>query len=287
MTIAKILVPVTGTPRDSIALATAFSIAKPFSAHIVALFVRPNPWEALVYTATPYPSSVTQQLIDDAVAFAKESANHARKTLENEAGKAGAQVLPKPQRMPGCSCSFHETQGYFAHVVTQASLLADLVVFGPLSSPGGVDINQAFVDTLLRIDRPVIIAEEAPNRMIRTISIAWDGGTAAAQALIAAIPFLSHAEKVEVFTVLTVTGRDHDIAAVSDFISLHGFSCTEHRVPAEGKPIAQVITEHVRQRNTDLLVMGGYGRGHLRESLFGGVTAETRWNPAVPTSMAH
>ena len=84
MTIAKILVPVTGTPRDSIALATAFSIAKPFSAHIVALFVRPNPWEALVYTATPYPSSVTQQLIDDAVAFDKESANHASKTLENE-----------------------------------------------------------------------------------------------------------------------------------------------------------------------------------------------------------
>jgi hypothetical protein len=33
--------------------------------------------------------------------------------------------------------------------------------------------------------------------------------------------------------------------------------------------------------------MGGYGRGHLRESLFGGVTAETRWNPAVPTLMAH
>jgi nucleotide-binding universal stress UspA family protein len=287
MTIAKILVPVTGTPRDSIALATAFSIAKPFSAHVVALFVRPNPWEALVYTATPFPSTVAQQLIDDAVAFARESANHARKTLQEEAGKAGAQVLPKPQRTSDCSCSFHETQGYFAHVVTQASLLADLVVFGPLSSPGGVDINQAFVDTLLRIDRPVVIAEEAPNRMIRDISIAWDGGTAAAQALIASIPFLSHAEKIGVFSVLDVTGRDHDIAAVSNFLSLHGLSCTEHRIPAEGKPVAQVMMEYVRQRNTDLLVMGGYGRGHLRESLFGGVTAETRWNPAVPTLMAH
>ena len=42
MSIAKILAPVTGGPRDAAVLANAIEAAKPFDAHVMAFFVRPD-----------------------------------------------------------------------------------------------------------------------------------------------------------------------------------------------------------------------------------------------------
>jgi hypothetical protein len=43
MSIGKIIVPVTGANRDAAALAGAFTAAKPFNAHVVAMIVHRSP----------------------------------------------------------------------------------------------------------------------------------------------------------------------------------------------------------------------------------------------------
>src|SRR5580693_3316273 len=49
MDIAKVLVPVTGGGRDASLLLYAIEAAKPFNAHVMAFFVRPDLAEALAF----------------------------------------------------------------------------------------------------------------------------------------------------------------------------------------------------------------------------------------------
>ena len=49
MAYVKILAPLTGGTRDAAVLAAAFAAAAPFKAHVIALFVRPDPAEAMPF----------------------------------------------------------------------------------------------------------------------------------------------------------------------------------------------------------------------------------------------
>ena len=65
MAYAKILVPVTGAKSDSIALATALVAAKPFGAHVAALFVHDDPREVApyIYSGAPLSQEVMQSIV--------------------------------------------------------------------------------------------------------------------------------------------------------------------------------------------------------------------------------
>lgn len=287
MSIAKIIAPVTGSKRDTTVLATAMAAAKPFGAHVVALFVHPDPWMAVPYSGVPLSATLTQSLIDELTAISEQASKRARLTLHREAANAGAKVLDKPARLPELSCSFRETQGYLPHLVADAAQLSDLVVFGPLSLLDGDGVNDAFLDTLTKTDRPVLIAEQAPARMVCKVAIAWDGSVAASHAVTAALPYLKHAEVIDILTVHRSGSAHQSIDELSEYLALHCLSCTEHVIRSDKGHISRELMEHAALRDTDLLVMGGYGHSHLRESLFGGVTADVRWHATVPTLMMH
>ena len=53
-----------------------------------------------------------------------------------------------------------------------------------------------------------------------------------------------------------------------------------------GRPIADVIADHVDLSGADLLVMGAYGHSRLREFLFGGVTRSVLKAMPVATFMS-
>lgn len=287
MSVAKIIAPITGEKRDTVVLATALAAAKLFNAHVIALFIHPDPWMVVPYSGVPLSASLTQSLIDEAAAIAEQAGKRARSTLHRQAESAGAKVLAKPARMTELSCSFREAHGYLPHLVADAAQLADLVVFGPLSLLDGDTINGAFLDTLTKTDRPVLIAERPPARMVCNVAIAWDGSVAASHAVTAALPYLKHAEAIDILTVRKSGAPHRTIDELSEYLSLHGLSCTEHAIRSDDGPISRDLMEHALKRNTDLLVMGGYGHSHLRESLFGGVTADVRWHATVPTLMMH
>jgi len=287
MSIAKIIAPITGSKRDSIVLATALAAAKPFNAHVIALFVRPDPWMVVPYSGVPLSASLTQNLIDEAAAIADQASKRARLTLHREAENAGARVLAMPERLAELSCSYREAHGSLPHLVAEAARLADLVVFGPQSKTNGDGINDAFLETLTKTDRPVLIAEQVPSRMVCNMAIAWDGSIPACHAVTAALPYLKHAEVIDILSVYKTGEPRHSIEELTEYLALHGLSCTEHIIRSDKGLVARELIEHALQRNTDLLVMGGYGHDHFREFLFGGVTEDVRWNAAVPVVMMH
>lgn len=79
MAYKKILAPLTDVTRDANVLASAFAAARPFDAHVVALFVRPDSVEAKPFFGEGVSGSMVQEIVDVAKEAADKTSNRCRK----------------------------------------------------------------------------------------------------------------------------------------------------------------------------------------------------------------
>ena len=295
MSIAKIVAPLTGAPRDEAVIAAAFAAAKPFNAHVAALFVHPDPRLSIPYMGVPLSPSVVQEVVDAAEAIHRAASEKAKAAFTSAVAAAGFERVETPRRADHVTCSYREREGLFPDVVARAARLADLVVFGPVAASDGPDVGQAFVDTLVRTERPVLLCPQNPRNLTGRIALAWNGSAAAAHAVTASLPFLARAEHVDVLQVQEAAPENgkqspHGPARfpeLEEYLALHGIAASCVRVAQGARSSGEALLDHAAATNADLLVMGGYGHSHLRETLFGGVTAHVRLNAALPVLMVH
>jgi nucleotide-binding universal stress UspA family protein len=296
MSIAKIIAPLTGAKRDSAVLVTAFAAAKLFNAHVLALLVRPDPRLSVPAMGAPLSPQTMQNMINATEEVNQAAAKAARTALEESATAAGAAIVDRLEKRQTITCSWHESEGFFADVVARAARLSDLVVFGPLAMTDGADLNECFVDILTKTDRPVLLSAIAPAKFAANAAIAWDGGASASHAVMGAMPFLRRAQSVTVLRVGAdrkddgekyAFGRRATMAELRDYLALHGVTCAEREFDRGTKNTGEVLLDAALSCGADLLVMGGYGHSHLREAIFGGVTAHIRWHAELPVLMVH
>ena len=286
MSYAKILAPLTGGARDSTVLASAFAAAKPFHAHVVALFVRPDPTEAMPFFGEGVSGVVVQEIIDAAKAAADKAAEEARATLTKAAAEAGIEQVDRPVLRDAATVSYREVQGNFADRVTQASRLSDLVLFGPLAAGDKPGLAEAFEATLLETGRPVILTAQTPPRnFARRVALGWDGSLTCARAVSAAMPLLEKADAVEVLCVCS--GDMEGLDDLKEYLSLHAIQCTERKIEAGSRPVGEVLLETAAESGAGLLVLGGYGHTRLRQIFFGGVTRHVVSHAELPLFLVH
>jgi nucleotide-binding universal stress UspA family protein len=285
MSVAKVVVPLTGTKRDKQALAAAFAAAKPFNAHVVALFVRPDPRLAMPYIGAPISPQIVQEVIDSAEQINREAAKAVRHTLMQEAAAANVAIVAKPQKGESATCSFIEMEGYFPICVSAVARLSDLVVFGPIIDADMPDLADAFAETLVKTERPVLLAADVPATFPGKVVLAWDDSATAARALIGALPFLNKASSIVLLSCYY--GQKPDLRDVEQYLTLHGVACTEEIVDPGKRDIGAVLLDRARALHAGLLVMGGYGHSRLGETIFGGVTQHVRWHATMPVLMVH
>ncbi|HEX4078496.1 MAG TPA: universal stress protein [Rhizomicrobium sp.] len=293
MSIAKIIAPLSGAPRDAGVLATAFAAARAFNAHVAALLVHPDARLSVPYMGMPLSPQVVQNTIDAADALNRHATAVARAALEQEAEKAKVAIVEHPQRSDAVTCSFRESEGFFGTSVARAARLSDLVVFGSIVAADGPDINECFVDILTRTDRPVLLSAKVPSTMTGKAAIAWDGGGAACHAVGAALPFLLRSSEIVLLHVGSESGEESPFAPkaslqeLKEYLSLQGLPAREQICERGTRSTGEALLDAARGCAADLLVMGGYGHSHLRETLFGGVTAHIRWHAELPVLMVH
>src|ERR1700748_3231864 len=102
MAYRRILAPLNGGARGAAVMATAIAAAGPFSGRIEALFVRPNPAEALPAYGEGNSGAHAQEMVDTAREAAGKCADSARKTFDHYVQDSGVEA------------DFRDVQGKFA-----------------------------------------------------------------------------------------------------------------------------------------------------------------------------
>ena len=273
MTIAEILVPLTGTPADAGALDAAFVLAAPSGAHVTALFAVEDAREAV--SAQDLRESIPVRSVRHAGAR-----EQARQAFAGAARKAGAAVDALVEKHGALSARILELPGDLAEAMAHAALFADLVVFPHDAARGPA--RAALIRVLTESEKPVLLAgRDPPAGAPRAIAIGWDGSLPAARALTAALPFLATAKSVELLTI----GEPVGIAAAEaiDYLALQGVTASLRPLPPAPAGPALLAAA----RGADLLVLGAYGHNRLMERVFGGATAHVLAHAGQPVLLAH
>jgi nucleotide-binding universal stress UspA family protein len=151
---------------------------------------------------------------------------------------------------------------------------ADLVVAA--QSEGG-DANADVGSLVYDAGRPVLVVPHAGPVVttFKTVLLAWNGTREAARAAFDALPFITAAEKTEVFVVNPPNAQEEVDSAGSEIaaaLARHGAEVSVAVREAESDSIEEVIQARLIDTGADLLVLGAYSHSWLRRLLFGGVT---------------
>ncbi len=127
----------------------------------------------------------------------------------------------------------------------------------------------------------------APKRVL----VAWRPTKASSRAVHAAMPILRGAKEVTLVIVdpiMTVMRDGEDPGAdAARWLSHQGCKVTVQQTPSGGHDIGDVLIKCARERDAELIVMGGYDHSRLREIVFGGTTRRLVEQPDLAVFMAH
>lgn len=293
--IKTILVNAAGTESDAANFAAALAIARPFGARIDVLHARFDPTTAALAMATDVGSgALTAGLIERLEADAQARETAARQAFD--AFCRGAGVAIADAASPGAataapSASWQVETGEEPQWMTRYGMTADLVVAGRGAADEAAP-RATLEAVLLEAGRPVLVPAAAPvAAAVGRVAIAWKPTREAARAVALALPFLARANDVVVLAIdegeasAGADARD-EAAPLLRNLARHGLSARAERLPPGPEGAAATLLA-AAAACADLLVMGGYGHGRLREWVFGGFTQQALDAAPLPVLMAH
>lgn len=222
--------------------------------------------------------------------------------LALERAEAEAQALDKAAReVLGRQSARWSAEAAVAQMGGMADLIAlrarycDLVI---LPRPYDRDVNgngnatAAVEAALFEGNVPVLILP--PGKQVPKdggqVVLAWNQSREAMNAVRGAMPFLKAAEGVSIAVVDPQpwgAERSDPGGLLCQYLVRHGVKA-EVSVLAKTQPdVADVLAQHLRDRDAGLLVMGAYSHSRLREALLGGATRHMLERAEVPVLMAH
>jgi len=191
-------------------------------------------------------------------------------------------VADAPVAFNEVSASWHEERGDGEEPFITRARLHDLLVMGRFTRPNGLPPDLLRL-VLVECGRPILIAgPRAPRTLSGTAMICWKAAREPARVLTAAMPLLTAAERVVVVAIDEGGSSANGAAAVARQLAWHGIRAEGQTVKADDRPIAELLSLAAQACNADLLVMGSYSTGPLRQEIFGGCTRSMLEHAEVP-----
>jgi nucleotide-binding universal stress UspA family protein len=168
-----------------------------------------------------------------------------------------------------------------AYLTSQARV-ADLIVVGHgnRSEATGCIHPLDPASVVLAAGRPVLVVPPGIDHLeARRVMVAWKDTREARRAVSDALPILRLASRVD---VVAVTGADGTSGAadVVAYLATHGIEATSAEHLPDGGSDGEALLDLASEGATDLIVMGAYGHGRVREMILGGVTRDVlRYSP--------
>jgi nucleotide-binding universal stress UspA family protein len=280
MAYKTILVHLNNEERVARLIGAAMQLALPANSHLTGLFVVP---------AAPAKSPLLPMISGGAIQSALDAYRKAgagiRKALDD--ATAGQPVVAEWRLYDA------RRPGYIEAVLTHARS-ADLVVAAQKESDWDYADMFDIPDWLaMESGRPVLVVPKVGdmNSIGERVLVAWNSSRESARAVFDALPVLTRAKDVNVLVVeesdKPETKGDLAGAEICATLARHGVKVTAQQVkPGRGDAGAELLAQ-VAAHNSDLLVMGCYGRSRFREFVLGGATRHVLQHATVPVLMGH
>lgn len=255
----------------------AIRLSRRFGAHLTGLYLIP---------AFAPPPAVGAYMTEDMeariLAGETERAETALSGLRRAAETEGIELETRTDKGP---------QHEHARLLSLHGRYADLIIIGQpddKASTEGLDPG----DVVLAAGAPVMIVPHigAPSTTAEKITIAWNASRESARAVRDAMPLLEHAKSVNIVCFQPEKASGHGELPGADIalhLSRHDIQVDVQILEGEGIDVGNAILSHLADRDSDLLVMGGYGHSRLREAILGGATRTILQSMTVPVLMAH
>lgn len=166
---------------------------------------------------------------------------------------------------------------------------ADLVVVGRgcLDGASECPLPLDAASVVLAMGRPVLVVPPGIDYLEgRRVMVAWKDTREARRAALDALPILRLASRVDVVAV-TPSGLVSGAADVAAYLSTQGILATSAEHLSEGGGDAKALLDLASEGATDLIVMGAYGHGRLREAVLGGVTRDVLRRCPICSFLSH
>ncbi len=285
-----ILVLTSGSDSDAAVFDTALAVATPLGAHLAFLHVHVSPAEAAQYTphidyASGEALKIALDLLrDDAAARSLAARNHFEMLCDTHK----IPILDVPSPSAGLTAAWREEKDDASDRILLQARHSDLVVIGRRTGADGLPSDLA-ERLLLGSGKPLLIASPGARRdPTATVMVCWKENDTSARALSAALPLLVKSKRVVIVTAEeSAAGSPTGMTDLAGHLAWHGIAADVCWLPADGRPIAERLETAATRYGADMLVMGGYGRGRLREAVFGGCTRNFLDYAELPVLMMH
>jgi len=288
--IKTIFVPASGTQTDDAVFAAALAVARPLAAHLDVYHQRLSVCEAAA--RTPHVQFCAGPALNGALADLEQRDDNlsavARNHFEKFCAENAIAVGQTSAAMDDVSANWiEETDQAEQHFMFHARH-SDLTVLGRRHSNDLMRYN-LIEWLLLGSGRPILIAPESSSAQVTgTAIVGWRETPEVAHALAAALPLLERARRVVLLSVeeshaATLETLEH----LAQRLKRHGIAAETRFLAGKSKSTAVQLAQQAAELHADLLVVGGYGHGPLREAVCGGVTRALIEHADVPVFMMH
>jgi len=282
MAFQKILIPLNGRTDMSLTCDKAFEIAAEFSSYIDALFIRPDPRDAIPLLGEGMSVSMIEDMISISEQEAEKCAKISRDTFNKCVDGMGIQSK---------SASWIEAKGSEDVTVADFGKLADLIVVSRPMENEEISSSSMVNAVLFETGRPVYVvpplsSSSNVNAVPAHVAIFWNASSQSAHAVGAAMPFLEKAKRVTVFT----SNNDASLSPAQDieaYLKCHGILSNRLFLDDGISTDAETMLNNAMDCGADLLVMGAFTHSRMRRFILGGMTKYVLENAKIPLFMVH
>lgn len=275
-----ILVHVNDERRCDRLLEQATVLADRFEAHLIGIFVAPQP---LIYPE--WPGAGLGEVIEQ---IRREHAATAERLRAKFNAATASLARPAEWRFE------QSLMAGVAGDVIACGRSTDLIIASQTDPDWHMSSDMDVPDRLaIESGRPVLVI---PNNVklptsARRITVGWNDKREAARAVFDALPLLKKAESVNVVWVSpTVGGYDEGDLPGSELcrtLARHGVKCEASWAQATDTGAGTELLRQAKAYGSELLVMGAYGHSRIREFVLGGASRHVFAKAGIPVLMSH
>lgn len=257
----------------------AVLLATQHEAHLVGLHVMP-PLDIYVSSDLALPAALTQHYLD----LQRELAGRVKSRFEDRTANQG--IVAEWRQVDDGMTSV-------ADAICEQGNTCDLVIMSQFDGDrAGNGRDDLPAQVLGRCGRPVLIVPRGfePDVIGQRIFVAWDGSRESTRAVFASLPLLRRAAFVRLQRVNPPHADRHRVMGLTEelanTLSRHGVPVEVFQSDSTVSEVGEELLEYAADTEADMMVMGCFGHGALRDILLGSTTRHVLTRMKLPVWMS-